>query len=228
MNALIWPLCGNKDGMKNTSMRKNKMKTIMLLVVLLIVLQAGLFCIKQIIFLFVERTDYVDKIASMIGMGILTTLFLLILKARKIPLSVFPNRFNKFYVIGTIVAFALLIATPSNYIDGFPSIIILIYGSVVTPIFEELIFRGYIWNKLNTIFQKEWATYIVSTVLFAFWHLGYIDSLAFRVETGLAAAMLWKVITGLCFGIVLGILRLKTRNCYSTMLLHSIMNIFGR
>jgi len=105
---------------------------------------------------------------------------------------------------------------------------LLLYGSIVTPIFEELIFRGYIWNKLNDIFEKEWITYIVSAVLFALWHLGYVDSIAFRMETGLANVMLWKAITGLCYGVVLGALRLKTKNCYSTMLLHGVMNIFGR
>jgi membrane protease YdiL (CAAX protease family) len=99
---------------------------------------------------------------------------------------------------------------------------------MVIPIFEEMIFRGYIWNKLNVVFEKEWITYIVSTLLFALWHIGYIDAIAFRVETGLVIAMFWKVITGLCFGVVLGAVRYKTKNSYSTILLHGIMNIFGR
>ena len=136
--------------------------------------------------------------------------------------------FSKLYIAGTLVTLVLLIATPSNYIGGLPPVVMLIYGSIVTPIYEELIFRGYVWKKLNAAFQRERAAYIVSTVLFAVWHLGYIDSIAFRVETGLATAMLWKVITGLCFGIVLSALRLKSKNCYSTMLLHGVMNIFGR
>jgi membrane protease YdiL (CAAX protease family) len=59
------------------------------------------------------------------------------------------------------------------------------------------------------------------------WHLGYVDSIAFRVEIGLGNAMLWKVITGLCYGIILGVLRLRTKNSYSTILLHGVMNIFG-
>lgn len=98
----------------------------------------------------------------------------------------------------------------------------------MTPIFEEIIFRGYIWNKLNVVFKKESITYIVSTALFALWHIGYIDAISFRVETGLAIAMFWKVITGLCFGIILGAVRYKTKNSYSTILLHGVMNIFGR
>lgn len=209
-------------------MRKKQTKVIVPLIVLLIFLQAGLFRFKQIVFLFAERTDYVDKMASMAGMSILTVLFLLFSKIRQVPLSIFPNHFSKPYIISTSVSVALLLATPSNYTDGFSSIMILIYSSVVTPIFEELIFRGFVWNKLNTTYQKELTTYIVSTALFAIWHIGYIDSIAFRVETGLVTAMAWKVTTGLCFGIVLGALRLKSKNCYTTILLHGVMNLFGR
>ena len=122
----------------------------------------------------------------------------------------------------------LFIASPSNYKGGIEPILLLVYSSIVTPIFEELIFRGYIWNELNQIFTSEWKTYIITTILFALWHLGYISSIAFRVEDDLLNVMIWKVITGLCFGIVLGAVRLKTINCYSTMLLHGVMNIFGR
>ncbi|MBO0410862.1 CPBP family intramembrane metalloprotease [Enterococcus hulanensis] len=58
--------------------------------------------------------------------------------------------------------------------------------------------------------------------------MGYFDSLAFRVGEGLPEALIWTVIIGLCYGLVLGLLRLRTKNCYSTMLLHGAMNIFGR
>ena len=122
----------------------------------------------------------------------------------------------------------LFIARPSNYKGGIESILLLVYSSIVTPVFEELIFRGYIWNELNQIFTSEWKTYIVTTIFFALWHLGYISSIAFRVEYDLLNVMIWKIVTGLCFGIVLGAVRLKTKNCYSTMLLHGVMNIFGR
>jgi len=208
--------------------KNRRIKAVLLIIGSLIVLQLSLFIIKQIIFIIVERTNYTDHIASMIGMIILSILFVFFAKKQKVALSVFPERFNKFYILGTCIAAVLFVVTPSNYSGGFQAIMLLLYGSIVTPIFEELIFRGYIWDRLNSIFDKELVAYIVSTVLFALWHLGYIDSIAFRTETGLASVMLWKAIIGLCYGIVLGALRLKTKNSYSTMLLHGVMNIFGR
>lgn len=100
---------------------------------------------------------------------------------------------------------------------------------MITPIFEELIFRGYVWNKLEEKLSKRFAVYVITTLLFAAWHIGYIDTIAFRVASDrVLFIMLMKVVTGLCFGIVLGAVRYKTKNCYSSILLHSVMNIFGR
>jgi len=199
---------------------------------LLVVIQCLLFCIKHCIFLFVTRASFSDSMATMFGMIVLSVLFILFAKKQKISLSVFPRIFSKYYILGTCIAVVLLVMTPSNYSGGFQAIILLVYGSVITPVFEELIFRGYVWNKLNTIFKKEWGTYIVTAVLFGVWHFGYFDSIAFRVEllghTGLAKIMLMKVVIGLAFGVVLGAFRLITKNSYSTILLHGVMNIFGK
>lgn len=209
-------------------MNKCKIKTIGFIILVLLLLSLSLFVIKRIIFFFVARTDFSDYMASMVSMIILTSIILRLSRKAEINLSIFPDKFTVSYISVSIISVVLFIASPSNYKDGIEPILLLVYSSIVTPIFEELIFRGYIWNELNQIFTSEWKTYIITTILFALWHLGYISSIAFRVEDDLLNVMIWKVITGLCFGIVLGAVRLKTRNCYSTMLLHGVMNLFGR
>ena len=198
------------------------------MILVLLLLSLSLFVIKRIIFFFVARTDFSDYMASMVSMIILTSIILRLSRKAEINLSIFPDKFTVSYIIVSIISVMLFIASPSNYKGGIEPILLLVYSSIVTPIFEELIFRGYIWNELNQIFTSEWKTYIVTTIFFALWHLGYISSIAFRVEDNLLNVMIWKVITGLCFGIVLGAVRLKTRNCYSTMILHGVMNLFGR
>ena len=209
-------------------MNKCKIKTIGFMILVLLLLSLSLFVIKRIIFFFVARTDFSDYIASMVSMIILTSIILRLSRKAEINLSIFPDKFTVSYISVSIISVVLFIASPSNYKGGIEPILLLVYSSIVTPVFEELIFRGYIWNELNQIFTSEWKTYIITTILFALWHLGYISSIAFRVEDDLLNVMIWKVITGLCFGIVLGAVRLKTRNCYSTMLLHGVMNVFGR
>ena len=209
-------------------MNKCKIKTIGFMILVLLLLSLSLFVIKRIIFFFVARTDFSDYMASMVSMIILTSIILRLSRKAEINLSIFPDKFTVSYISVSIISVVLFIASQSNYKGGIEPILLLVYSSIVTPIFEELIFRGYIWNELNQIFTSEWKTYIITTILFALWHLGYISSIAFRVEDDLLNVMIWKVITGLCFGIVLGAVRLKTKNCYSTMILHGVMNLFGR
>ena len=209
-------------------MNKCKIKTIGFMILVLLLLSLSLFVIKRIIFFFVARTDFSDYMASMVSMIILTSIILRLSRKAEINLSIFPDKFTVSYISVSIISVVLFIASPSNYKGGIESILLLVYSSIVTPIFEELIFRGYIWNELNQIFTSEWKTYIVTTIFFALWHLGYISSIAFRVEYDLLNVMIWKIVTGLCFGIVLGAVRLKTKNCYSTMILHGVMNLFGR
>jgi len=144
-------------------MKNNKAKTIACIVVMLIIIHIFLISINQVIFIFVERTDYSDHVALMIAMISLSIFFIIFSRKQKISLSLFPKHFGKFYIIATWVAIILLVTTPSNYSGGFQAIILLFYSSMVTPIFEEVIFRGYVWNKLNVVFEKEWITYIVST-----------------------------------------------------------------
>ena len=161
-------------------------------------------------------------------MLILTGILLGLSKKTKTGLSVFRERFTWPYIGATVLFIVLLIASPSNYRGGMESVFLLAYSCIVTPVFEELLFRGYIWNQLSGIWGDKWPTYLTTSILFGLWHLAYIDSIAFRVEDGLLSVMVWKVVTGLCFGVVLGDVRMKTKNCYAAMLMHGVMNLFGR
>ena len=39
-------------------------------------------------------------------------------------------------------------------------------------------------------------------------------------------AVIWKLAAGLGYGVVLSLLRLKTKNCYATVLAHGVLNLF--
>ena len=164
----------------------------------------------------------------MTAMLILTGFLWGLSRKGKSKLSIFPDKFTVSYISATVLFAVLLIASPSSYQDGMEAVFLLAYSCIVTPVFEELLFRGYIWNQLSGVLGSKWATYLTTTILFALWHLAYIDSIAFRVEDGLLSVMVWKVVTGLCFGVVLGDVRMKTKNCYAAMLMHGVMNLFGR
>ena len=211
-----------------TDTRSAQVRVVAGVIIGLAVLQGLLYGAKHLVFLIVARTDFTDQMASMAVMVVLAGLVVGLARLRHWPLSVFPTRFSRWYVVATIVAAGLLIATPANYTGGWQAVLTLVYGSIVTPVYEELVFRGLVWNRLATVFTKPWVVYVWSVVLFGVWHLGYVDSVAFRVEIGLMPIMAWKAVTGVAYGAVLGALRLKTKNCYSTMLLHGVLNLFGR
>ena len=135
-------------------MKDGREHTIRRIIVLLVFLQLLLFGIKQCLFIFFKRTDYFDRMASMFAMIVITVLFIIFTRKQNVSLSIFPDKFGIFYILVTIVVAVLFMTTPSNFTGGFQAIILLVYSSIVTPIFEELIFRGYVWNKLNTIFLK--------------------------------------------------------------------------
>lgn len=185
--------------------------------------------IEQGVFCFVERTNFISSVATAAAMILLTIVILVFRKLSGKTLSIMPETFNKGYIIATILFIVMLVLTAVLFSYNLRDWFMLIYASVITPIFEEILFRGYIWNRLKESFSKEVLVYILNAVLFAVWHLGYWEGIAFRCgNTEILHIMLWKVIIGLGFGIIVGALRCKTHNCYSTIMLHGIMNMFGK
>jgi membrane protease YdiL (CAAX protease family) len=218
--------------------RSKKTYSLLKITGILFGIQALRIIINQFIFPFVDKTILNSEIITLSEMLLFTVLILLVCKVLNINLSIFPNNPSKGRIIrysaATIIVMLLIILTPV-FNGGFSSdvIIPLVLSTLATPVFEELIFRGYVWNELKHCFENELSVYMISTLLFAVWHLGYFDSIWFRMtlsghNTGFAFAMFMKVITGLCFGIIIGFVRYKLKNSYAAMLMHSFMNIFGR
>jgi uncharacterized protein len=206
-----------------------KAKRVIQITGILISLQLLRIGLKYTVFAFTGRTVISDVIVSAVLMMVLSAFIIIYSKVNGVRLSVFPVKFNGKYISSTIIAAALFISN-LFFLGNIYDLLTLAYTVLITPLFEELIFRGYVWNKLNEVFDKEWITYVVSSLLFALWHIGYVDSVVFRISDGdnLAFTMFMKVMTGLVFGFIIGALRYKTKNSYSAMLLHGVMNIFGK
>ena len=181
--------CAHALNGKGSLLEKGKAKTFGSIVLILLLSGLSWFAIKQVIFLFVQRTNFTDRMASMTAMLILTGFLWGLSRKGKSKLSIFPDKFTVSYISATVLFVVLLIASPSSYQDGMEAVFLLAYSCIVTPVFEELLFRGYIWNQLSGILRSKWATYLTTTILFALWHLAYIDSIAFRVEDGLLTIM---------------------------------------
>ena len=114
--------------------------------------------------------------------------------------------------------------SPANFKQGLPAVGVLLYGSVVTPLYEELLFRGYLWNRLSAIGNSPRRLILYTALLFALWHVGYMVN---ALVEGNWVAVISKVLVGLCYGLLLGWVRMKTDNRYATCLLHGLMNLLS-
>ncbi|NEP63680.1 MAG: CPBP family intramembrane metalloprotease, partial [Symploca sp. SIO2G7] len=97
----------------------------------------------------------------------------------------------------------------SLVLEGNDSIAILIFGvtaCVAAPLFEEMIFRGFLLPSL-TRYLPVWGAIVTSGLLFAIAHLSLSEVLPLAT-----------------LGIVLGLVYTRSRNLLAPMLLHSLWN----
>ena len=209
-------------------MVKNIFKT----AVLLFILQMLRILFKSVIFLFVERTLMTDVYVNCIYTALAILLSLYIFKSKNINIDFFPKDFNIKYKAATAALLVFMITTPviTKSISLY-SIISLIYNALLTVIYEEIIFRGYIYKKMQTLRSSRFA-YVYSSIFFGLWHLGYIDTILWRTslfftKADIPSIMFWKAVTGLIIGLILGFFRYKNNNVYSSVIIHSFINTFG-
>jgi membrane protease YdiL (CAAX protease family) len=111
-----------------------------------------------------------------------------------------------------------------------------ISSAIVIPIFEELLFRGWGWGHLRkaaSFKASGFVNWLVISALFAFWHAGYLDIYILKVAPGdpdmdWGFFFLMKLLTTFIIGLVVGLPRWRSGRVYGSLILHSLINIFGR
>ncbi len=211
---------------------KENISKILKIVILLIIIQVIRIIVRKLLLLFIPTTSLSIMIINMLIFIIYIYLLIKISKRSNIDLRVFKVNNKNSYVLLSIMFLILFIINLFVTKFEFDTLISIIYGIIVTPIFEELLFRGYIWGRINKFIKNELIIYIIVTILFSLWHILYFDSYIMNSKlNGLTFTyniIMWKIIIGFIFGLVTGFVRYKIKNTYSSMLVHSFMNMFGR
>ena len=130
------------------------------------------------------------------------------------------------YIMGVPVL-TILILSHSVFEGEFDILIGLLLYTVITPVFEELVFRGYIWSKISEsegMINPDGLTFLTVTLLFSVWQLGYADVLIRYSNLGLI--MVLKMMGGLVLGLFVGYLRLKTGKTYASIIFHGLWSLF--
>lgn len=225
----------NNSFNNNTELNNNENSyTMIKIIILLIGLQISRIILKQGAFLFLSYNKFNDIFISMSIMFFLTIFIIYKSKKENVSLNIFSymqNKESKIYYLIVTSALVLLIFT-SPYFSSKPSIetiLPLLYTTVMTPIYEELIFRSYIWKVLEKENMDEVKVYFLTTILFSIYHIGYIDTIIMTSGFNhMALMLLIKCSLMLSYGLFIGFFRYKIKNSYSCILVHSFINIFLR
>jgi membrane protease YdiL (CAAX protease family) len=121
--------------------------------------------------------------------------------------------FGLFFIAGIILTTLGIDASEASNIPdielifSFPSIIVLL---IIQPIGEEIFFRGFLMDKINSLAGKEIA--IISTgLMFGIAHLSY--------------AKIYPAIMTFVLGILLGYVVFKTKNLNTSIIAHILFNV---
>ena len=102
---------------------------------------------------------------------------------------------------------------------------------IIQPIFEEVIFREYIWNYIGSFEKDENKVLIIVSILSALFKLGYWDIVSQNLSVVGSSfftidIIMPKVFLGLIIAFILGIIKIKYKDTYLCIFAHSLINIF--
>jgi uncharacterized protein len=144
-----------------------------------------------------------------------------------------PRRELAAYIGTGILTFGLVLRTyfrqPGLFADT-------ITAAIVIPIFEEFLFRGWGWGQLErsvSFRASGFVHWLVMSLLFGLWHFGYMDIYLLKVAPAnpyldWGIFFLMKFLTTFVIGLITGLPRWRTGRVYGSLILHSLINIFGR
>ena len=162
------------------------------------------------------------KMVTMKGMCILTIIVFFISRTKRSSLSIWPRKFDATTSSVLLLSGLMLVSTAVCFTKGAHGLWLLLYGSMVTPLFEELLFRGHIYDIQQHIHRSTLRVVILNALLFSAWHLGYIAHPLLGGEW----MALSKLVVGLLYGVVLAYIRCRTRSTLCCILAHGALNAF--
>lgn len=139
-------------------------------------------------------------------------------------------KYRIYYVIG-LVFIPLLIISGCFFMPFFAFTMNLRFG-IMAPLFEEIIFRGYIWHRLKEKQYDDISVIFITSLFFGLFHLfGYyeIDYATgfFNNAPSITHILIQKVLLNLSYGMILGYIRYKSKSLYLSLIIHSFGNIIG-
>lgn len=203
------------------------------IILILIIIQLFRASVMYLLWYLVKPGENIVYFQILNGLSFLivgVTLLLLIrpsIKDLGLNLDDVRKRTRILYLLG-IITLIILLFLPYIFAWELDVLILGIVFGLITPAFEELLFRGYLWNMTENSMNSYYITWITITLTFGFWHLGYMDVfLIHPKEFALIPLLIGKIMIGLVLGAIVGFIRLKTKKVYGSFLFHGLWNTFA-
>lgn len=218
--------------------RANYKEYIIDVILILFVVQLARISIKSILLKQLSFNLINLIITTAISFALLGILLILILKNNEIfnPSSLkIVNMFNQNnkqirIVLGIIVILTFII---TQYFEGSYNtynVVLSVLLIIIIPIFEELLFREYLWNYLTNRIKNVMIVFISITILYTFYQVGYIDIIRQYITITNKPGYIIDIITlsmmkAFILGSILGGVKIKLKDTYICMLLHALFII---
>lgn len=227
------------DIKENSTISKGK-EYILDAIILLVIVQIARVIIKYIFLSQLNFTLENVNIANIISIMLVGISVSLILRGNDLfnpagqRLTNLNNRYNNKnirLILGGITFGAVCIMT---YFDGgyLPSnLIMLALSLIVQPIFEEVIFREYIWNYMGRFQKDEKKVLVIVSLLSSLFKIGYWDIISQNLSVVGSSfftidIIIAKIFFGLIIAFILGIVKIKYKDTYLCIFVHSLINVF--
>jgi uncharacterized protein len=165
-------------------------------------------------------------------------LFVVFIKPSPKELGIYWSDIKKstkyLYMIGELIVLILVISSYfiMNDIKYYALMTNINFG-ITTPILEELIFRGYSWDKFREEGFNNFKTLIITSLFFGLFHLGYYYQISYATQfhpdaPSMVNIMFMKIIFATALGIIIGLVRWKSNKVYGPIIVHSMLNILSK
>ena len=232
----LWVICLSTK--ENISTSKNK-EYILDVIILLVILQISRIIIKYIFLSQLNFTLENINIANIISIMLVGISSSLILRGKDLynpaskRLIKLNNKYNNKNIRLILGGFALLGICIKPYFDGgylSSNLIIISLSLIVQPVFEEVIFREYVWNYINSFQKNEKVVLIIVSLLSALFKIGYWDIISQNLSVVSSSLftidiITHKVLIGLIMSFILGLINIKYKDIYLCIFVHSLINI---
>ncbi len=119
-------------------------------------------------------------------------------------------------LIGIIYQVTILYLKLDTFRFSLPGLVSTI---LLTPLFEETLYRGFLYNKLREV-TSDWKANIAQSILFVYIHIpGWII-----LQHMAAREMIASIISIFILSLALGFLIKKTNSIYPSIVLHALNN----